>query len=70
MEIVAQLAQNVRRLRLAKGWSQEELAAQAGLHRTFISQIERMVKTPTIESVDKLAKGLGVRPGALLDPPE
>jgi len=70
MEIVAQLAQNVRRLRLAKGWSQEELAAQAGVHRTFVSQIELMKKKSTIETVDKLAKGLGVRAGLLLDPPE
>ena len=40
MEIQKRLAVRVKALRLAKGWSQEELAHQAGMHRTFVSQIE------------------------------
>jgi transcriptional regulator with XRE-family HTH domain len=66
MEIVQRLAANVRRLRLERGWSQEELADQSGLHRTYVSQIERGRKNATITVVEKLAVALGVTAGALL----
>jgi transcriptional regulator with XRE-family HTH domain len=67
MEIGQRLSQSVRRLRQAKGWSQEELASRSGLHRTFISQVERISKTPTITSVEKIARALDVSLGELLD---
>lgn len=67
MEIELRLAQRVKAARLAKGWSQEELADRAGLHRTFISQIERAVKISTIRTVDRIAKALEVKNGDLLD---
>lgn len=54
------LAQNIQRLRLAKDWSQEELADQAGVHRTYVSGIERRVRNPTVTILAKLAKALGV----------
>ncbi|WP_254429689.1 MULTISPECIES: helix-turn-helix domain-containing protein [Ruegeria] len=57
----------MRRLRQSKGWSQEEFAHEAGLHRTYISDLERGARNPTITVVDKLAKALGVKVGALLD---
>lgn len=53
--------------RKAMGMSQEAFADHAGIHRTYISDIERGVRNPTIEIVERLAKGLGVRPGQLLD---
>lgn len=68
MEIRRQLGRNVRRLRQARGWSQEELGLEADLHRTYISGIERGVRNPTIIIVAQLAKTLRVRPGVLLDP--
>ena len=68
MEIRQQLGRNLRRLREARGWSQEDLGLEADLHRTYISGIERGVRNPTITIVAKLAKTLKVRPGALLDP--
>jgi transcriptional regulator with XRE-family HTH domain len=37
------------------------------LHRTYISDLERGARNPTITVVEKLAKALGVKPGALLD---
>ena len=67
MEIERRLAERVKAERLAKGWSQEELAHRAGLHRTFISQVERAAKISTIRSVEKIAVAFGVKPGVLLD---
>jgi transcriptional regulator with XRE-family HTH domain len=67
MEIEQRLAERVKRYRKARGWSQEELADRAGLHRTFISQIERSTKRTTIKSVAKVAAALEVTFGQLLD---
>lgn len=67
MEIRVRLSINMRKLRQSKGWSQEEFAHQAGLHRTYISDLERGARNPTITVVDKLAVALGVNVGALLD---
>ena len=60
MDVGRRVGANIKRLRDEQGISQEELADRAGVHRTFISQIERAVKNPTIQSLDKVAKGLGV----------
>lgn len=60
------LAHNVRRLRKSTGLSQEELADRAGLHRTYISSIERSERNVSIENIFLLAKALGVDPGDLL----
>lgn len=67
MEIELRLAQRVKAARLAKGWSQEELADRACLHLTFISQIERAVKISTIRTVDRISRALEVKNGDLLD---
>ena len=61
------LGANVRRLREAKGWSQEEFADRAGIHRTYVSDIERGRRNPTVTLVEKLAVPLAVRAGQLLD---
>tara|TARA_R110002072_G_scaffold64877_2_gene161037 strand:+ start:166 stop:375 length:210 start_codon:yes stop_codon:yes gene_type:complete len=66
MEIRRRLGLKVKRLRLEKGWSQEELAFESGLHRTYISGIERGVRNPTVTMVDRLATTLGVPAGCLL----
>lgn len=67
MDIRARLGSNVRRLREAKGWSQEDYADRAGIHRTYVSDIERGRRNPTVTVVKKLAKPLEVSPGSLLD---
>ena len=67
MENRERLSLNMRRLRQSKGWSQKEFAHQAGLHRTYVSDLERGARNPTITVVDKLAVALGVPVGALLD---
>lgn len=69
MEIRARLSLNMRKLRQSKGWSQEEFAHESGLHRTYVSDLERGARNPTIAVVDKLAVALGVKVGALLDAP-
>jgi transcriptional regulator with XRE-family HTH domain len=48
----------IRRRREAAGFSQEALAEEAGLHRTYISLLERGLRTPTIEVVRQLAEAL------------
>jgi DNA-binding XRE family transcriptional regulator len=67
MDVRNRLAKNVRLLRRRKGWSQEAFAEEAGLHRTYISDLERGSRNPTITVVDKLATALGVTVGQLLD---
>lgn len=45
---------------MEKGWSQEELADRSGLHRTYVSGVERGVRNPTITVLDRLASALEV----------
>lgn len=66
MDIRARLSANMVRLRKEKGWSQEELAEQSGLHRTYVSGLERRVRNPTITIVERLATALGVSVSDLL----
>jgi transcriptional regulator with XRE-family HTH domain len=67
VDVRTRLGRNVRRLREAKGWSQEAYADEAGIHRTYVSDIERGARNPTITVVEKLASPLGVSAGSLLD---
>ncbi|MGE0409484.1 MAG: helix-turn-helix domain-containing protein [Amphiplicatus sp.] len=69
MDVADRLAVNLQRLRREKGWSQEDLAEESGLHRTYVSGIERRKRNPTITVVDRLAVALKVPMGALLDAP-
>jgi transcriptional regulator with XRE-family HTH domain len=66
MDICKQVGLNVQRIRKEKVWSQEELAFESGLHRTYISGIERGARNPTIRVIARLAETLGVAPGELL----
>ncbi len=60
------LAQRLRLLRTLRGWSQETLAEQAGLHRTYISGIERAERNLGLDNLEKLARAFGVEPSDLL----
>lgn len=66
MDICKQVGLNVRRLREEKGWSQEELAFETGMHRTYISGIERGVRNPTVTVLAKIAGSLEVTSDQLL----
>ncbi len=50
----------VRELRLARGISQEKLAERAGLHRTYVSSLERGQRNVGLDNVHALARALGV----------
>ncbi|AUW58999.1 XRE family transcriptional regulator [Sphingobium sp. SCG-1] len=67
MDIRRRLAANLRRFRQERELSQEQFAFEAGIHRTYVSDLERGARNPTIEVVDKLASFLGVKVGDLLD---
>jgi len=60
MDVGQRVGANIKRLRKAQAISQEELADRAGVHRTYISQVERAVKSPTLHSLDRIASALGV----------
>ncbi len=61
----ARLARRLRLLRAERGWSQEELAEAAGLHRTYVSGIERAERNVGIDNVERLAGAFGVEIGEL-----
>lgn len=64
------LAGNLRRLRGELGWSQEDLALECDLHRTFVAHVEREVRNISVDNITKLAEALGVEAWQLLVPPE
>lgn len=66
VDVRQRLARNLRRLREAKGWSQEQFAFEANIHRTYVSDIERGARNPTITVVEKLAMPFGVTASELL----
>jgi transcriptional regulator with XRE-family HTH domain len=66
----AVLAQNLVLLRRKRGWSQEELAFEAGLHRTFVGHVERQVRNISLDNIERLARTLGVPVHVLLTPTE
>ena len=56
----------IKSLRLQKNMSQEELSSKTGLHRTYISDIERGVRNVSLKNIEKIAKALSVSPDVLL----
>jgi len=56
---------NVRELRKKRGWSQERLAEVANLHRNYVGNVERGEQNVSIDTIEKLAQALGVRPEKL-----
>lgn len=60
----------VRRLRKALGWSQEDFAEKCGIHRTYVGSIERGEGNITLATLENIARALGEHPAALLAPTE
>ncbi len=67
MDPRGRFGENLRRARLKANLSQEELAFQSGLDRTYVSGIERGVRNPTIVVVVQLADVLAIPPADLLE---
>lgn len=65
-DVCQRLAENLRRLRTERGLSQEAFADHAGIHRTYVSDLERGARNPTIRVVERLAVALNVTPAELL----
>lgn len=63
------VAANVRLRRKAKGLSQEKLGELAGLHRTYVSQLERCKANISIDGLERIARILEVDTAELLQPP-
>ena len=66
MDMRKKVGTNVRNFREKADFSQEELADRSGLHRTYISGVERGVRNPTVLVLAKIAKALGVDASLLL----
>jgi transcriptional regulator with XRE-family HTH domain len=66
MDIRKVFSQNLRRLRLERGLSQEELAHRAGIDRTYVSALERGIYSASITMLAKLAVVLEAEPSQLL----
>lgn len=58
MEIQALVARNIRRLRVQQKLSQEALAVDAEIDRTYVSRLERGMENPTVAVLDRIAKAL------------
>lgn len=59
-------ASSMLALRLGRGWSQEELAAEAGLHRNYVGSIERCERNVGVDNMEKIARALGVPLSSML----
>jgi len=67
-ELKADLAAKIRELRIARGVTQEQLALQADVDRTYVSQVERSVGNPSLLVLAKLAEVFEVDVAVLLEP--
>ncbi len=65
-----QLAEKLRLMRFVRGWSQEELAEASGLHRTYISTIERAGCNVGLDNLERLAGAFGIAVQDLLAMPD
>ena len=70
MDVVQLLGVNVRHHRKLKGLTQEELALEAGMERSYVSDLERGTRNPSVKALGRLAEALGVKPHVLLMVPE
>ena len=65
-DILEKFGQKIQKVRKEAGISQEQLAAKLAMHRTYIGMIERGERNPTIRTLYKIAKALGVKSSELL----
>ena len=66
MDVVQLLGENVRHYRKLRGMTQEELAAEAGMERSYVSDVERGPRNPSVMALDRLAHALNIESHVLL----
>lgn len=66
MDLVLLLGRNVRMQREARGLSQEQLAFDAGMKRSYLSELERGLRNPSVRALGRLAAALELEPAVLL----
>lgn len=66
MDVVQLLGANVRRYRKLAGMSQEELSLESGMKRSYVSDLERGTRNPSVRALGRLADALGIEPKELL----
>ena len=66
MDLLQRFAANVRRLRAKRNLSQKALAERSGVSVSYVSMLERAQRSPPLETIEKLARALGVPPSTLL----
>lgn len=59
-DVRKEFGKNLRKIREEQGLTQEDLADKAGMHFTYIGQIERGLRNPSLVNIHKLVKALGV----------
>lgn len=69
MKAGALVARNIRLLRIARGLSQEMLAVDAGIDRTYVSRLERGLENPSVAVLEKLARALASNIEEFFRPP-
>ena len=62
------LAENIRAYRQERGVSQDEFAAQCGVHRTYVGSVERCERNVTLDTLELFAKAMGCSVPELLSP--
>ncbi len=67
MDVVQLLGTNVRRLRKARRMTQEQLALEVGMERSYVSDLERGTRNPSVKALGRLAEALDVEPSRLLE---
>lgn len=68
--VFVRFGMRLREIRLKKELSQERLAELAGLHRTYVSSVERGERNISLENIDRLSKALGEPMAKLMPPPD
>lgn len=66
MDLVVLLGENVRRYRKLKGMTQEQLALEAEMERSYVSDLERGTRNPSVRALGRLAEALQIEPQLLL----
>lgn len=67
MDVQQRVGRNVRKFRKERGLSQKKLAFECGLHRTYISGVERGIRNPTVAVLEEIATALKVPTWRLIE---